>query len=129
MTKLRPFQLDGAKQIYAFGGRALLADEQGLGKTLQALYWVGKIKRHRPVVIVTPASVKYAWQSEAALHFNMRTEVLEGRRKKRVMQLPGPIVILNYDILKSWLPALLKAKPQVVILICGIWLIKSPPKA
>ena len=115
MTTLRPFQLDGAKRIYAFRGRALLADEQGLGKTLQALYWVLKTSKHRPVIIVTPASVKYAWQSEAGLHFNMRTEVLEGRRQKRMMQLPGPVVILNYDILKSWLPALLKAKPKTVI--------------
>ena len=115
MTKLRPFQLDGAKRIYAFRGRALLADEQGLGKTLQALFWIKKTPKHRPVVIVTPASVKYAWQSEAALHFNMRTEVIEGRRRKRVMGLPGPIVVINYDILKSWLPALLKAEPTTVI--------------
>ncbi len=116
MIKLRPFQLEGVKQIYRFRGRALLADDMGLGKTIQALYWILKIPQRRPVVIVTPASVKYAWQSEAAIHFNMRTEVLEGRRRKRMMRLPGPVIIVNYDILKSWLPLLLRYQPSVVIL-------------
>jgi SWI/SNF-related matrix-associated actin-dependent regulator 1 of chromatin subfamily A len=32
------------------------------------------------------------------------------------MTLPGPIVILNYDILKSWLPALIASKPEILIL-------------
>jgi SWI/SNF-related matrix-associated actin-dependent regulator 1 of chromatin subfamily A len=115
MTKLRPFQVEGVKEIYKFRGRALLADEQGLGKTIQALYWILKCKKRRPVVIVTPASVKYAWQAEAALHLNMRVEVISGRRKKRNMTLPGDIVIINYDILTSWMPALKKAKPEIII--------------
>lgn len=115
MTELKPFQLKGARAIYQFKGRALLADEQGLGKTIQSLFWVMKCAKRRPVVIVTPASVKYAWQAEAALHFDMRAEVIEGHRKKRYMSLPGDVVILNYDILASWLPALKKAKPHIVI--------------
>jgi len=115
MTKLRPFQIEGVKEIYKFRGRALLADEQGLGKTIQALYWIFKCKKRRPVVIVTPASVKYAWQAEAALHLNMRVEVITGRRKKRLMTLPGDIVIINYDILASWLPALKRAKAEIIV--------------
>ena len=116
-TKLRPFQIEGVQQIYHFKGRTLLADEMGLGKTIQALYWVKKIPKRRPVVIVTPASVKYVWQSEAALHFGMRTEVLEGHhRGERTQLIPEEIIIVNYDILRSWLPSLMKAKPQCVIL-------------
>lgn len=118
MTRLKPYQLEGARGIYRFKGRALLADEQGLGKTIQALYWVRKTPRHRPVVVVTPASVKYVWRHEAQTHFGMKTIVLEGFRPKRVMNIQGEgdIVVLNYEILKSWLPALLRLKPQVVIL-------------
>lgn len=115
MTELRPFQLEGCRAIYNFGGRALLADDQGLGKTIQALYWIRKIPSRRPVVIVAPASMKWTWQVEAATHFGMRTEVLDGHRPKRVMKLPGEIVILNYDILASWLPALLANRPECVI--------------
>ena len=116
MTPLREFQREGVRLIYQFRGRALLADDQGLGKTIQALDWIRRIPKRRPVVIVTPASLKYTWQAEASLHFGMRTEVLEGRRKKRMMVLPGSIVILNYEVLDTWLPCLLKAKPECVIL-------------
>lgn len=125
MTELRPFQFEGCRQIYRFRGRALLADDQGLGKTIQALYWVRKIPRYRPVVIVAPASMKWTWQIEAAMHFNMRTEVLEGNRPKHNMRLPGEIVILNYDILASWLPCLLRHRPAVVI-FDEVHYLKSP---
>lgn len=116
MTELRPFQKEGVRNIYEFRGRALLADDMGLGKTLQALYWILKTPNHRPAIIVTPASVKYNWQAEAHMHLNLSTHVLEGNRPKRITTLPGDIIVLNYDILKSWLPALLKAKPKTLII-------------
>ena len=115
MTKLKTYQEEAVHQIYKFRGRALLAMEQGLGKTIMALCWIRRIPKRRPVVIVTPASIKWTWQAEAAHHFGMRTEVLEGFRKEWMMQLPGEVVIVNYDILASWLPALLAARPQCVI--------------
>ncbi len=116
-TLLRPFQEEGVRGIYRFRGRALLADEQGLGKTIQALTWIRRLPRRRPVVIVTPSSVKFTWQAEAMAHFNMRLEVLEGHLKQKDKRrgLPSDIVVLNYDILHSWLPVLLKANPQVVV--------------
>lgn len=116
MTPLREYQHEGVRGIYKFRGRCLLADDMGVGKTLQCLEWVRRTPKHRPVVVVCPASVKYVWQSEAAIHFNMRAEVLEGRPKGRTKHLPGEIVILNYDILPHWLKILQRAKPQVVIL-------------
>lgn len=115
MTKLRPFQVEGVKMIYGFKGRALVADEQGLGKTIQALDWIRRIPKRRPVVIVCPSSVKYNWQAEAAMHFGMRTEVLEGRSKVRRLP-PGDIFIVNYEILAAWLPLFKAAKVRVVVL-------------
>lgn len=115
MTELRPFQIEGVQQIRRFQGRALLADEMGLGKTIQACDWVRRIKSCRPVVIVTPAFLKWNWQSEFHLHFGMTAHVLDGRRKKHQRHLPGDIVLVNYEILESWLPVLLKAKPQCVV--------------
>lgn len=125
MTPLRPFQLEGVRQIYQFRGRALLADEQGLGKTIQSLYWILKTPSRRPVVIVCPASVKYNWQAEALLHFDMRIDVIEGHRRKRHFPELGHIVVINYDILKSWLPVFLKKPPQTLILD-EIHFIKDP---
>lgn len=114
MTELLPFQKEGVQQIYRFAGRTLLADEMGLGKTIQTLYWLYKIRSRRPAVIVTPASLKYNWQSEAQFHFGMRAEILEGKTVN-LRRLPGDIVILNYDILKAWLPFLLKHEPKAVV--------------
>ena len=115
MTELLPFQKEGVLGIYKFRGRALLADEQGLGKTLQALEWVRRTSKRRPAVIVTPSSVKYSWQAEALLHFNMRTTVLEGRGKGGRGLSGEDIIILNYDILPDWLKRLRRIQPQVVI--------------
>ena len=114
MTKLRPFQEEGVRAIYSFKGRALLADEQGLGKTIQALTWIHRIKSCRPAIIIAPASMKYTWQAEAGLHFNMRVDVLEGT-KPRVDKLPSDIVVLNYDILEGWLPVIMKTPPAVIV--------------
>jgi SWI/SNF-related matrix-associated actin-dependent regulator 1 of chromatin subfamily A len=116
VTKLRPFQEEGVRQIYNFGGRALLADEMGLGKTIQALQWIRKIPKRRPVIIITPASMKFTWQAEAAMHFGMRTEVIEGHRKGRRPLPSGDVIILNYDLLRSWLPALIRANPKCLII-------------
>lgn len=116
MTKLRPFQLEGVQAIHSFRGRCLLADEQGLGKTVQSLYWAHKLPKRRPVVIVCPASVKYTWQSEAHLHFNLRAEVIEGKYRKGKRLPKAEILIINYDILSSWVKPLRKLGPQIVIL-------------
>lgn len=116
LTELRPFQWEGVRAIRDFRGRALLADDQGLGKTLQALKWISLIYKHRPAIIVTPASLKWTWQAEAALHLNLHTHVLEGRRRRGQMLAKSKgIFIINYEILHSWLPALLRLRPLVVV--------------
>lgn len=124
VSVLRQFQEEGVRGIYQFRGRALLGDDQGLGKTIQALAWLTRIPNRRPAVVIAPASVKYVWQSEAQLHFGLRTEVIEGRYKGRVKRFEDGIIILNYDILKSWLPVLLRSNIQALI-IDEIHFIKS----
>jgi SWI/SNF-related matrix-associated actin-dependent regulator of chromatin subfamily A-like protein 1 len=112
---LRPFQEEGVEDIYYFGGRALVADEMGLGKTIEALEWVDRIiHRHYPVVVVTTASMKYAWQMEAR-KFGLHAEVIEGTRPPRRWKFPADIIILNYHILSSWVDAMLQERPRVCI--------------
>lgn len=116
MTELHPFQEEGIRLIYQMRGRALLADEMGLGKTIQALAWIRRIPKRRPVIIITPSSMKYTWQAEAAMHFGMKTDVLEGHyRPGRSSRVFGDILILNYEILASWLKFLVALKAQCVI--------------
>lgn len=123
MTELRPYQYRGARKIHRFRGIALNADEQGLGKTVQALFWLVKCKKLRPAIIVAPASMKYTWQAEALLHFGLRAVVLEGRNPSK--KIDADIIVINYEILKDWVKVLRKLKPQCVIFdeihYCKTW--------
>jgi len=117
ITKLRDYQLIGARQIRDWGGRILLADEMGLGKTLQALFYVYKTPASRPVVVVCPVNVKLNWEREAAHHLGLPSEVLEGRKVRRFKPATrAPLVIINYDILGPWLPYLKALGPGLIIL-------------
>lgn len=105
----------------AEGGGALCADDMGLGKTLQAL-WL--LRRQRagamfPAVVVCPASVKYAWEYAAARHVDLRAQVLEGRTPPTAefdLGLVPKILIINPEILKNWLPYLMRVGIQTLIL-------------
>jgi SWI/SNF-related matrix-associated actin-dependent regulator 1 of chromatin subfamily A len=119
MTTPKPYQMEGALAIRNWGGRALLADEMGLGKSFQALYWAMKTTKARPIVIVCPASLKYNWEREAARHVGMLSTVLEGRKppkRTRLSEAGHPIFIVNYQILKAWLPYLRRLAPKCVII-------------
>lgn len=114
----RHYQREDLPRIFKFRGRCLLAYEQGLGKTFESCWWISKtVEKHRPVLIVAPSSVKYAWQHEALTLFGLRARVLEGQGSKDPkLVLKDDIIILNYDILFHWLPILEKRPPKVLIL-------------
>lgn len=62
---LYPYQIEGAKFLAA-RRRALLADEQGLGKTAQAITAANMVGAD-PVLVVCPASVRSAWVRDIRL--------------------------------------------------------------
>lgn len=127
---LYPFQADGVGFLEAKQGRGLLGDEMGLGKTIQALAWLQlqlsrrlpyRGDRVRPTIVVCPASLKLNWEREVSQCMTgVRVSVLNGKPKINVNKVKPrgdkEVVILNYDILKHWLPLLLKARPFCVIL-------------
>lgn len=117
--KLRPYQRVGIHLIKKFDGRVLLADDQGLGKTVQVLEWLRRNPKKRPVIIVCPASVKYVWEEQARDHCNLRTVVCYGQKppkKKTTFGLKtNNILIINYDILIDWCRYLRDLCPQVVV--------------
>jgi len=113
--KLYPFQKKGVAFIEAKDGRTLIGDEMGLGKTVQALAWLQLHPEKRPVVIVVPASLKLNWarETEAWTTNAGVVQILSGTTPHRII---GTTIIINYDILTNWVPALLKRKPQVLII-------------
>jgi superfamily II DNA or RNA helicase len=98
--ELRPFQRAGVQYALA-QRRTFLADEQGLGKTVQALAAL-EADGAFPAVVVCPASLKLTWEREAGHWLPHRSTAVVSGRSQRGWSQAGAngadIVILNYDI-------------------------------
>lgn len=94
-------QAEGAGWIAArlsAGKGAILADEPGLGKTVQA-YAALLAARCLPAIVVCPASVKRGFAREAqALRLRLRVRVVRGGTG---IIKPAHIIIVNYDVLRA----------------------------
>jgi hypothetical protein len=65
MMGLMEYQKIGAAYVWLRGGRALIGDAMGLGKTVQAITAVRmRAPQTLPVVVVCPSSVLYNWAAE-----------------------------------------------------------------
>ena len=63
--------------------RLLIADETGLGKTIEAGYILINEMSKRPinkVVILCPSGLRYKWKGELWKRFGIRFEIVRGRR-------------------------------------------------
>jgi len=61
LTSLYDYQKDGVAFAVAHGGRALLADEMGVGKSHQGLALLGVYQWEWPAVVLCPSSLKGQW--------------------------------------------------------------------
>lgn len=121
-AELYPFQKAGVK--YAIEARrTFIADQMGLGKTPQSLATVHVLGAY-PAVVVCPASLKLNWQREARKWLpGKRIRVLNGRAKTEdttanllfADAYTADLLILNYEILPSWVPTLRAWGVQVAI--------------
>ncbi len=93
---LNPHQIDAA--VFAIRSPiskgVLLADEVGLGKTIEAglvlcQFWA---ERHRRLLVVCPASIRKQWALELEEKFNLPTKIIDAKsyRKARMEGIPNP---------------------------------------
>lgn len=114
----KPHQIDAA--LFAlqtpFLPGVILADEVGLGKTIEAgivisQYWA---ERKRDVLIITPSSLRQQWQQELHEKFLIPSALLDTKSKESLLSPRGQhaptVLICSYEfvlrheqsLLKSW---------------------------
>ncbi|MEA2401092.1 MAG: SWI/SNF-related matrix-associated actin-dependent regulator of chromatin subfamily A-like protein 1 [Thermoleophilaceae bacterium] len=115
--ELHPFQRAGVR--YALERRrTFIADEQGLGKTVQALAAI-EADDAFPAVVVCPASMKLMWEREGSRWLpNRSIAVLDGRTERTWTEetAKAEIVVLNYDILEAHAERLARLQPRALVL-------------
>jgi len=110
---LLPHQLEPALALVrGLGSRVLLADDVGLGKTIQAGLIVSELRALGAadrVLIITPAGLRDQWVQELSVRFDIEAAVLDVRTLRRsIATLPVglnpwetvPIAITSIDYVK-----------------------------
>ena len=92
--------------------RTFLADEQGLGKTVEALATLEADGAY-PAVVVCPASMKLTWERETAHWLPHRSVVVCSGRSG--FPHAADITILNYEIVEAHRELLSRRRPRALV--------------
>jgi hypothetical protein len=112
--ELKPFQKAGVSYLLR-RRRAFLADEQGLGKTIEALATLQAADAF-PAVIVCPANLKLNWQREIERWLPGRSVRLLSGHTRAAGPEDAELTVVNYDVLDVRLAELLAAGPQALVI-------------
>lgn len=110
---LNPHQIDAA--LFAFRSPlsmgAILADEVGLGKTIEAALVISQqwAQRNRKILIIAPATLRKQWSMELAEKFFLPSLILESKSYKQIISseyrnpfdADDSVVICSYQFAKK----------------------------
>lgn len=129
-TMFRPYQFKPVLRLLQTGAtRVLIADEVGLGKTIEAgLIWTELEARHAAdrVLIIAPSSLVGKWQEEMAERFNFSLTELDSAGLSRFLEqhqqgrLPLRFAyVTSLERLRSWqgLEDLTDVPPQLDLIV------------
>jgi superfamily II DNA or RNA helicase len=106
---LNPHQVDAASFALRspLSKGVLLADEVGLGKTIEAALVISQRwwERERKILLIVPASLRKQWATELHEKFSLPSVILDAKRikdlekegKPNPMGLDGAIIIMSYE--------------------------------
>jgi SNF2 family DNA or RNA helicase len=102
------YQIETARKVLRqLGGRALLADEVGLGKTIEAGLIIAEYLARgmvQSLLVLTPASLVSQWQSELSDKFNIATITTDNRDPQQPIESfwgDNPRIIASLNTAKS----------------------------
>lgn len=110
---LYPFQRTGVEFLVRSGARSLLADDPGLGKTVQAIGAMLHLGSPTTLV-VCPATMKYTWEAEIEKWSSLTSCVVNSKTK--IPKITSQVIVVNYDLLKRHIIELSKIKFGMMIL-------------
>jgi len=99
--KLRNYQRVGANFLHKTK-RAILADDMGTGKTLQAITACEETGVEQ-ILVVCPNSLKWNWSDEIAMWTDSKFSIVSGTKAKRdkiINEFTGKYLIMNYEALR-----------------------------
>jgi SWI/SNF-related matrix-associated actin-dependent regulator 1 of chromatin subfamily A len=112
--QLKSFQRAGVSYLLS-QRRAFLADEQGLGKTVQALAAL-QADAAFPAIVLCPAALKLNWMREIERWLPSRSaQALNGAATKSPLE-GADITVVNYDILAARLGELTGLRARALVL-------------
>ena len=123
---LRVYQKSGYDWLhflntYGFGG--CLADDMGVGKTIQTLAFIQSLRERQPgapaVLIVMPRSIIYNWEREAARftpNLRLLTQIDQGRNKDTATFNQYDVVLTTYGTMLRDIELLVGYRFQYIIL-------------
>ncbi len=121
LVPLFPYQREGMLHL-AFTERALLADQMGLGKTIQAIAacaLLHRLRKAKRVLVVVPASLKGEWEEQIVKFTALPYAVIKGNSEARaaLYREPGFFYIANYEQVMRDVETINAAlQPDIVIL-------------
>jgi SWI/SNF-related matrix-associated actin-dependent regulator 1 of chromatin subfamily A len=112
---LYQFQKEGVAGLEKFEGSALLADEQGLGKTIQAISYLAIHTELRPALVVCPNTLKRNWYIELFRWLKGEESNINVITSKDKTTGKEQIKIINYDILEKFRERLISDNYKIII--------------
>lgn len=106
--EMYPYQKLGVEFLVRNNGNALLADTQGLGKSIQYIGYL-LVKDIPRALVVCPASMKYTWEAEVKKWSDRKPYVIESKTDIKEIPEEYDTWIINYDILVKHVKGLLEA--------------------
>lgn len=122
MKTPKPYQLKALRKMNLLEGRCIVAQDMGLGKTFQFILWARlQDDDALPIILICPSIVKWQWEAEIRAELQLPAYVCCGRKpprsiRERAAILKHKVLIINYEILKDWLPLLIKLKASTICL-------------
>ena len=78
-----PFQREGVRFALRRGGRCLIGDQMGLGKTVQAIAVAACYREEWPVLVLVPTSLRGAWEQALVKWLKLEASPAGGKKEAR----------------------------------------------